>query len=42
VTGGHEIWWVIDASDPEAARAQLPHFVAERSTVTEIRELHIP
>jgi hypothetical protein len=42
VTGGHDIWWVVDAPDPEEALDQLPHFVAERSTVTEIREVTIP
>jgi hypothetical protein len=41
-TGSHEVWWLVDASDREQALAQLPHFVAERSTVTEIREVQIP
>jgi hypothetical protein len=42
LTGGHDIWWLVDALDPDQALAQLPFFVAERSTVTEIREVHIP
>ena len=42
VTGGHEVWWLVDARDREAALAQLPHFVAERSTVTQIRKVTIP
>jgi hypothetical protein len=40
--GGHEIWWLVEASDPGQALAQLPFFVAQRSTVTEIREVQIP
>jgi hypothetical protein len=42
LSGGHEIWWMVDAADPGDALAQLPFFVAERSTVTEIREVQIP
>ncbi len=36
------IWWLVDAPGPDQALAQLPFFVAERSSVTEIREVHIP
>jgi hypothetical protein len=42
VSGGHDIWWLVDAPAPEDAIAQLPHFVAARTTVTEIREVQIP
>ena len=42
LSGGHEIWWLVDAAGPDQALGQLPFFVAERSTVTEIREVHIP
>jgi hypothetical protein len=42
LTGSHEIWWLVDAVDPGAALAQLPFFVAQRSTATEIREVQIP
>jgi hypothetical protein len=42
LSGGHEIWWLVDAPGPDQALAQLPHFLAERSTVTEIREVQIP
>jgi len=42
LSGGHEIWWLVDAPDPEGAIAQLPFFVGARTTVTEIREVHIP
>ena len=42
LSGGHEIWWLVDAPDPDHALAQLPFYVAERSTATEIREVQIP
>jgi hypothetical protein len=42
LSGGHDIWWLVDAAGPDQALAQLPFYVAERSTVTEIREVHIP
>lgn len=42
LSGGHEIWWLVDAADAGEALAQLPYYVAERSTVTEIRAVQIP
>jgi len=42
LSGGHELWWLVDAHDHAQALAQLPFYVAERSTVTEIREIQIP
>jgi hypothetical protein len=42
VTGGHEVWWLVDAGGREEALALLPQFVAERSTATEIRKVTIP
>jgi hypothetical protein len=42
LSGDHRIWWTLDADDRDAALAQLPFFVAERSTVTEIRDVLIP
>jgi hypothetical protein len=42
LAGGHEIWWVVDAADQEDALAQLPYFVARRSTAVEITEVRIP
>jgi len=40
--GSHRIWWRVEASDRSAALAQLPDFVAERTAVTEVREVPIP
>jgi hypothetical protein len=40
--GGHGIWWQVEARDPEAARALLPAFVAQRTDVIPIAEVEIP
>ena len=42
VTGGHALFWRVLAPDPLSALAQLPRYVAERTTATEIREIRIP
>ena len=42
LTGGHEIWWLVDADSADAALALLPRYVAERSTAIPIREVLIP
>ena len=41
-TAEHEIWWRVEAADRDAALAQLPPFVAERTDATEIGEVSIP
>jgi hypothetical protein len=42
LTGGHALWWRVQASDGAAALAQLPRFVAERTTPIEIRAVPVP
>jgi hypothetical protein len=42
LAGGHEMWWVVGAGSPDDALAQLPHFVATRSTAAPITEVQIP
>jgi hypothetical protein len=42
LSGGHAIWWLVDAASPEDALALLPFFVAERSTAAEVTEVTIP
>lgn len=42
LTGGHALWWRVQAPDHESALAQLPRYVAERTTPIEIREIEIP
>jgi hypothetical protein len=42
LSGGHEIWWLVDAESAEQAIALLPRYVAERSTAVPIRNVRIP
>jgi|RhiMetdeSRZDD1v2_1073273.scaffolds.fasta_scaffold1037584_2 hypothetical protein len=42
VEGGHHAWWRVEAADAEAALAQLPPFVAERTVVEPAREVRVP
>jgi hypothetical protein len=41
-SGGHAIWWTVDASTEEAALALLPRYVAERTTISRVNEVEIP
>jgi hypothetical protein len=41
-TGGHAIWWAVEAPSEDDALRQLPFFVAQRSTVTPVGDVPIP
>ena len=41
-SGGHSIWWTVDAASEENALALLPFFVAERTTAVSVSEVRIP
>ena len=41
-SGGHAIWWAVDAESEEEALALLPRYVAERTTVSRVTEVEIP
>jgi hypothetical protein len=41
-SGGHEIWWTVEAGTEEEALGQLPFYVAERTTATNVSEVEIP
>jgi hypothetical protein len=41
-SGGHEIWWDVEAGSAEAAVAQLPRFVGMRTKAIQIGEVEIP
>ena len=41
-SGGHGIWWIVDAATEADALALLPFFVAERATATAVSEVAIP
>jgi hypothetical protein len=41
-SGGHAIWWTVEAGTAEEALRLLPHYVAERTTVSRVSEVEIP
>jgi hypothetical protein len=41
-SGGHAIWWTVEAATEEDALALLPFYVAERTTATTVRAVEIP
>jgi hypothetical protein len=41
-TGGHEIWWDVEAESANEALAQLPGYVATRTHAIPIGEVRIP
>jgi len=41
-SGGHAIWWTVDAQDEADALRMLPYFVAARTTITGVCEVRIP
>ncbi len=41
-SGGHAIWWTVEAGSELDALALLPHYVAERTTVSRVSEVEIP
>jgi hypothetical protein len=41
-TGGHEIWWTVNATSEADALALLPFFVAERTAATQVSDIAIP
>jgi hypothetical protein len=40
--GGHAIWWTVEAESEAEALGLLPFYVAQRATVTKVREVSIP
>jgi hypothetical protein len=41
-SGGHAIWWTVDAASEEDALAQLPDYVALRTAAAEVSKVPIP
>jgi hypothetical protein len=41
-SGGHAIWWTVDADSDADALALLPAYVAARTTVARVSEVEIP
>lgn len=42
LTGGHEVWWDLEAADHESALELLPRYVAQRTDATRIARIDIP
>ncbi len=42
LSGGHEIWWTVDAKSEEDALRLLPDYVAERTSAVMVSEVRIP
>ena len=40
--GGHQLWFVVDAADGDAALGQVPRYLAERTEVVRVAEVRIP
>jgi hypothetical protein len=41
-SGGHQIWWRVEAESAPAALALLPFYVAARTRVVDVAEVYIP
>ena len=41
-SGGHAIWWTVEAESEAGALRLLPYYVAARTIVTRVCEVHIP
>ena len=41
-SGGHSIWWTVEAESEAAALRMLPAYVAERTTVARVSDVEIP
>lgn len=41
-SGGHAMFWTVDARDEHEALAQLPPFLADRTEVIRVTEVAIP
>ena len=41
-SGGHAIWWAVEAASEAEALRLLPTYVADRTTVARVSEVQIP
>ena len=42
VSGGHAIWWTVEAQSSAEALRLSPYYVAERTTAAVVTEIEIP
>ena len=41
-SGGHAIWWTVEAESEVDALRLLPYYIAERTTASRVSEVEIP
>ena len=41
-SGGHALWWTVEADSETDALRLLPFYVAERTSITRVSEVQIP
>jgi hypothetical protein len=41
-SGGHSIWWTVEAASDDEALALLPDYVAKRTTAARVDDVQIP
>jgi hypothetical protein len=41
-SGGHAIWWTVEAASEAEALRLLPAYVADRTTVARVSEVEVP
>ena len=41
-SGGHEVWWTVDAASELDALRLLPRYIADRTMVTRVSQVEIP
>ena len=41
-SGGHAIWWTVEAESEDDALRLLPYYVAKRTTIARVSEVEIP
>jgi hypothetical protein len=42
LSGGHRLFWRVEAADRSAASSLLPPFVAARTEIVEVRDVEVP
>ena len=41
-TGGHRVWFLVEAADGDTALGQLPRYLTERTEAIRVAEVRIP
>ena len=41
-TGGHRVWWIVQADSEAEALSLLPHYIAQRTVAERVSEVPLP